>query len=482
MRQWFIRAWNSPSITTWVSLALRAGGAVVTLPLLLATLPPTEVAVWYLLLSVTNIAQLLDFGFGPTTTRAVAYAIAGRQLPGSPQESAILTSPLVETELLLGSLIQASKRIYLQIAAIAFTITGILGVWMLDTPISKLPSTASGYTALTITLAAIPILITNNALLALIQGSGHVALVRRWDSIFLLASIASTLLVLKLGGPLYLLALSAQIWNSISLIRSLIIFRNRFPTYRKLPENHPQVLESRNRMWPVSWRYGTGTVLYTGSLQASGLIYAQFGSPVGIASYMVAMQILSLLKTTSQAPFQSKIPVLASLYAKQNLTGMLTLARSAALQSYWAFTLPFLVLAVATPPILLTLKSKTPFVTPAMWGLMGIGALLERLGGTHQQLLSISNNIQAHLAGLGFSIVFSLSLALFAGSIGAYTFPIAVIAGHLLFFTPFSLYKSQIHFNLAEYSFNKSTFLPPLIIIATFSAILTIVTHFFKNP
>ncbi|MBN9692336.1 MAG: hypothetical protein J0M24_18975 [Verrucomicrobia bacterium] len=479
MRHWLQKAWNSPSLTTWTSLALRAGGAVITIPILLSSLSPVEVAVWYLLVTLLNIAQLLDFGFAPTITRATAYAIAGKRLnlenEYQTQQSSASKAP---TETLLGALVVSARQIYVRIALVALGVATVLGLILLQAPIAKLPAPYHGYIALAVSLAAVPVLIANSGLVALLQGVGHVALIRRWDSGFLLASIASTFIVLKLGGSLQLLAISTQFWNAISLIRSILIFRKWFPEHHRFTNVDPVVLDCRARIWPAAWKYGLGIVLYSGSLQASGLIYAQFGTPVGVASYMVAMQILNLLKTTSQAPFQSRIPILATQYAQNNIQGMLTLARKAAVQSYWAFTLPFIFIAIAAPSILQSIGSKTPFVGSTMWGLMGAGALIERLGGTHQQLLSLSNKISAHIAGIGFAVVYTILLVVLSKNLNVYAFPLAIIGGHLAFFTPYSLLKSRDQFPLEGKSFDWNTFGPCIITMLCSLTLIALVNHY----
>lgn len=465
MRKIASKAWNSPSLTTWASLGLRAGGAVVILPLLLKSLQPAEVTVWYLLASIGAYASLLDLGFGHTTSRAVSYALLGRHLPlpGDPTPVAMTSDH--DRAVLLGNIIKATKTIYVWIAGAALFLLLTVGIWAFKGPIGQLAHPSDGYLALGLYIIGTPFLIFNVALLALLQGAGRVALVRRWDSIFLVATIGCTALVLLSGGRLFALCINAQFWSVAGLVRSYYLFKGFFPKRAYDESSAGAVPATLRRLWPAAWKFGSGTILYSGTLQASGFIYAQYGESKGVASYLVASQILNLLKQTSQAPFQSRLPVLASLSAADSVGPMVALAKRAAGLSYWAFVIPFVALEWLAPKALLIIGSKTPFVTPLMWGLMGAGALIERLGGTHQQLIAVSNRVEAHIAGLGFAIIYFVALPFLARPYGAYAFPLAILAGHLAFFTPYSLVKSYRLYGLNASTFDTVSFGVPLIVL-----------------
>jgi nucleoside-diphosphate-sugar epimerase len=59
-----------------VSIALRVGGGLITLPLALRVLAPSELGLYYTFLSLTGLAMLLDFGFAQTIGRNAAFAMA----------------------------------------------------------------------------------------------------------------------------------------------------------------------------------------------------------------------------------------------------------------------------------------------------------------------------------------------------------------------------------------------------------------------
>ena len=131
--------------------------------------------------------------------------------------------------ILLGNIVKATRRIYLWIASGSLILLVTLGVRLFIGPISHLRNPTDGYLALGVCVIGTPFFIFNNALLALLQGAGRVALVRRWDSIFVLATIACTAVVLLSGGRLFALSLNAQFWSMAGLVRSYFLFKGFFP-------------------------------------------------------------------------------------------------------------------------------------------------------------------------------------------------------------------------------------------------------------
>lgn len=61
-----------------LATAVRVGANLLLLPLMLG-LPPGELALWYVLLALGEMANLADFGFGPAVTRVYSYFWAGAE-------------------------------------------------------------------------------------------------------------------------------------------------------------------------------------------------------------------------------------------------------------------------------------------------------------------------------------------------------------------------------------------------------------------
>jgi hypothetical protein len=207
-----------------------------------------------------------------------------------------------------------------------------------------------------------------------------------------------------------------------------------------------EIIRILKQIWPATWRFGTGTLLYSGSLQIGSLVYAQIGKPSQVATFLLSSQALNILRTTSQAPFYSKLPQLARLYAEQNLTGLTKYSQRGMRLSYWTFAAGFLFLGVFGTFLLDTIGSPTPFAKPSLWLVMGTGAILERFGGMHQNVIAISGDTRSHIAGIGFAIVFGVSISIGSRWLDVFVVPFSILVGHILFFSLYSAigsYKSM---------------------------------------
>src|SRR5947209_3931106 len=73
------RLQNSAVAWSWVSNGLRLASGFILLPLVVRLLPTPELGMYYVLLSLSAIVPLVDFGFGPTIGRFVGYAVGGAE-------------------------------------------------------------------------------------------------------------------------------------------------------------------------------------------------------------------------------------------------------------------------------------------------------------------------------------------------------------------------------------------------------------------
>jgi len=285
LRQLPRTAWNSPTLTTWLSLLTRTLGGVAVMPIVLRRFDPAEVAVWYLFATIMGIGVLLDLGINSTLARFVAYAHAENDEVGG--------APGDQTQAHIGTLYVAMRRLYAAIAIVAMVLMAVIGTWVLSAPIGRLdsPSTAHGLWILILLLS--PLAFTNNLHLAFLQGSGFIAVVRRWDAIFGLLGILSNLIVLECGLGLAGLVISSQFWIVVTAWRTHRIFASRLGKLVRVERvAREDARLAVSKILSSSWRVGLGSLAYMGAQQSSGLIYGMFGPKDKVASYLLGLQVL----------------------------------------------------------------------------------------------------------------------------------------------------------------------------------------------
>src|SRR6516225_5411420 len=71
------RVFNTAVAWSWLFNFFRLASGLILLPLVLRKFTTADLGMYYVLLSLSALVPLVDFGFGPTIGRFVGYAMAG---------------------------------------------------------------------------------------------------------------------------------------------------------------------------------------------------------------------------------------------------------------------------------------------------------------------------------------------------------------------------------------------------------------------
>ena len=477
MKKRLLQAWNSPTLMSWGSLAARLGGFAITLPLVLRAFTPAELAVWLLFATIASLQIIGDVGFSQTFTRAFAFAYGGAhveeladaRVTKTHRPSATLN---IDT---LQRIFHTIGPVYLKLSVIAFLVLLCFGSLALQKPITALSNYQSdAWLAWAIVLVSTTASLWGNIYTSYLQGSGRIALLRRWEMLTAIAGIISVLIVLLAGGGLLEVVLAQQIWMIVSVVRNNWLCKND-ENFKVSPFS---VVDSVvfSAVWPSAWRSGIGVLMSFGIIQFSGIAYAQVVSTVESAKYLFALRVIQIISQFSQAPFYSKLPELARLRSQGLVAEQLILAKKGMRFAHWTFVTGFLSVLLLVQPILSFIGSKTQFVSMNMWILMGAGYLAERVGAMHIQLYSTTNHIIWHIAnGLTGCAMLLLSVILYSW-LGAVALPLAMLVSYLCIYTPMAIYYSSraFEFNVLAFEF-KVSFFPivafVLVIFIVFSSV-----------
>lgn len=454
------RCANSATLMSWASVSTRALTFVLVLPLLLVRLTAAEVAVWYLLSSVISLQMLADMGFAPTFARVLAFASAGRR------DLRNLGTPVANTGgpdwEMVGRIYRTMGIVYRRLTGISMLIIAVVGTAALDRPLAALDEPARGWTAWCVVLAASAITMQGNRFGAFLQGMNRIALYRRWEAIIALASIVSSAVVLLSGGRLLALVIASQgwavckVWVDRRLCRLVEGGSARETPSRGIDR---EVLDA---VWPSAWRSGLGVLMTRGTTHASGLILAQVATAPVTAGYLLALRLVSTVADLSQAPFYSKLPLLAQLRSEGRVVDQISVAQLGMRRAYWTYVAGFIGLGVVVPTALHLIPSTVPWVSPQLWVLLGLAFLVERYGAMHIQLYSTTNHIVWHIAN-GVTGVLYIGLALLLlPHLGVYAFPTAMLAAFAGFYAWYSAGHVYRAFHIRAVPFERHALLVPL--------------------
>lgn len=456
----FYKTWESPTLMTWGSFSTRILNFFVILPLIVTRFSTSEITLWYLFMTIINLQVLVDLGFSPTFTRVLAFAMGG----ASPEE---LKSPILNQKRnpnwnCIEIIFSTMRWLYDRLSLAWPVLLGAFGTMAVCVPISRVEDTKTAWMAWGVVLLVSVITLRGNLYSSFLQGLNKVAMVRRWEMLASLGVICTCTFVLLTGGKLLELIIAHQAWQVVNVLR------NRWLTYRvegkrfkncKITHFNNKVFQA---VWPSAWRSGLGVLMSYGLIQASGLLYAQVGTSDAVASYLLALRFIQMISQFSQAPFYSKLPLLARMFAENRHKYLLEIAQKGMRLSYWSYISAFLILGLFGKTVLEVIGSNANFPEPFLWSLLGIGFFIERYGAMHLQLFSITNCIVWHIANGVTGLIFFVTSMLFFHKLDVYAFPVGIISGYLGFYAWYAALHSYKSFGLKFFPFEKLTSLVPL--------------------
>ena len=315
MRTLFQRACQSAVAWTFLATLLRVGANILVLPLILRTLPPEHLGLWYTFFAIGAFATLLDFGFGPTVTRLASYAWGGASqfaAFGIHKDELGKTGTGEPNRLLLADLVATLRAYYFWIGLAVLALLEVGGgiwVWLATAHLSTATSLRLAWVVYSVGCCLNfiggrwPALLTG---LGALKEGQHILI----TSLVFYYVVAVTGLVAGFGVWALVLATVGMGWGMLSF------GRRTFRRIAALPSGLPPARFHReifSAIWPNAWRMGLvslGAYLIT---QANTVICSTFLGLKTTASYGISFQLVSLLVSISSVWVQVKMPLINQL-------------------------------------------------------------------------------------------------------------------------------------------------------------------------
>jgi O-antigen/teichoic acid export membrane protein len=312
------RITHSAIVWNFLAVGLRAGSAIVLLPLLTRKLPPAHLGLWHVFGSIGNLVLLLDFGFSLTLSRAVAYLWAGSErllpfgcaaIPESSQTSSTPNFPL------LGKLIRTMQIYYWILAGVALIILAGAGgavVWKMS---ESLPDRTYLRTAWLVFALGSCLNLAGGLWTIILMGINRV---RESQQIFVAALLVNY--GISISGLLLDFGLMAMVLGT-ALMGIILRFGGRawvwqsFSQAEGLRQASPS-MELLKVLWPNAWRTGlTSLGLYL-TLSANTVVCSALLGLVTTASYGTSLTLSLLIVQVSSAWLHMKLPAIAQARAR----------------------------------------------------------------------------------------------------------------------------------------------------------------------
>jgi hypothetical protein len=471
-RIYFYKFWQSPTMMTWLSYSTKALSLFGVLPLILKKFSPEDIVLWYLFSTIISLQSVADFGFRQTFSRFISYAYGGvkdinilLQCTNKPIRFEVSDSINVQ---LLHRIVSSMKHIYKWTTLFVFILLVVFGSLSLMTPIKLLVNASEGWYAWIIVLIISSINFYGKIYMNFLEGFNKIALVRRIESLTSLGAIATSIIVLIYFPSLFNLVLCNQLWVLVVTYRDWYLCRS-IDNKIYLTVNTLLPFESLffGVIWKPAWRSGLSGFMSVGLTNISSMIYAQFGSSVSVASFLLAMRIINQIKEISMAPFYSKISKMTILRVQSENNLLLLVSQRGMLVSNLVFIFSSVLIGSFSDQIIQIINSKVPFVDDKMWCLLTVAFALHRFGAMHVQLYTTTNHIISHIADGITGLIYIISNIILIKYIGIYSLPIAMIISYLGFYCWYAASYSYRSMRINPFAFElKASFFPFLLLIA----------------
>ncbi len=370
----FLRAKNSAVLWWWVFNGFRLGSGLLLLPLVLNKLPTVDLGMYYVLLSLTALVPLVDFGFGPTIGRFVSYAMGGAeaiQAQGIAEPGAS-TAPNYR---LLWELLFTTRKLYRFLTLILFIVLGAWGTYVVELRITETSWPTLTRLAWATTLLSAIFDIYANWWIIYLRSMNEVLVAARiaLAGVALRVALAAALLLSGLG------LLSLPIGTLAGSMLQRLLARRR--CLLLLPaELAPATVDVRKHLrtiWPNTWRVGVQFISSYLTVNANTAICLSVLGLAASAEYGLSVQLASILAGMAGVWMTVKWPLIGQCYARHDLTAVQRIVWG----RLWLQNLTYLCGAAALlliGPFLLQHFGSGKQVLPSAWmALLLLNGLLE---------------------------------------------------------------------------------------------------------
>ncbi|MDB9996340.1 hypothetical protein OAE49_04935 [Gammaproteobacteria bacterium] len=433
------KLWHSASAMSWLAMAIRLSGFAILLPLVLYYFSADELTVWLLFSAIASFQLIIDFGFGQTFSREIAYGFVGRSL-GDLHNPSVNQAPLVKeaTAKPNWDSIQSATRvmlwIYLRLALLAILLFGILGTWAATGPIERVASPNFAWIAWVIVIVSTAFSIYGSAYASFLIGANEIGLQKRWEALVGGIALSAQIIVLITGAGLLGLVLVAQLGLIVQILvnRSLCLHVSDGRFGKTTGSN----LDKRllYAMWPAVWRTAIGSIMSLGVSRGMAITMANILVASEAATVLLALRLIQTISQISNVPFYIKIPELNRLRASRQISLLAKKSAKYIQTSLFLYVIGAILVDLLGRQLFAYIGSQTQFPDHLFWSTLMLAVLAERFGAMHIQLLLSNNTAIAHVANGISGIIWIVGLFFLFPIMGSLALPLSMLIAYAGFY------------------------------------------------
>ncbi|WP_022764428.1 O-unit flippase-like protein [Butyrivibrio sp. XPD2006] len=297
-------------VWTYLAKFFSLGVNVIILPLILWYLSDEELGLWYVFAGISQMVNLLDFGFSATISRHMAYAWSGAK---EIIRYGVSSSDNEEKNWeLISEVIKTSKSIYLLVALLAVLIMSVGGTlyvyrvsgWNLENNVKL---------AWGIYIFAVAINILFAYCTSLLNGIGAVAEKNKVAVCSKTVQIVVAFILLSNGIGLLGFVISYAVSGVTLRIVGMLYFSRRVDKRNLVAVRLGRVYEQFRVVWATAWKDGIVTLSNFFSTQMGTLMCAYYIDLKSTGSYGVLTQIFMTIGAMASAYYAAYQPKYCNL-------------------------------------------------------------------------------------------------------------------------------------------------------------------------
>lgn len=340
----------------------------ITLPLVLHMLSTEEIAMNYLMLSVSTLVALMDFGFTPQINRMVSYVYSGAKTLN--KEGVVEIQSAEVSYSLLYKLIVVTKKIYKRISFIALLLLMTVGTWYMYGVTEGFTNVTNSFLIWCVFSLSTYFTIYYKYFDALLIGRGMVKEAKQSVMCTKIFNIVCVYVLLLSGVGLLGVCISNLISPFVGRSLSYHFFYDK-DTKKRLKGIKYTLDESKEifgAIWHNAKKAGINFIGTYCTRQFGMFISGLFLTAADIASYGIMMQLVSIITSISSTLLNTFQPNIISYRVEGDRTKTIQTFSKAICVFYLMFIAGGLALVFLGPWALTVIKSNASL--PALYILL----------------------------------------------------------------------------------------------------------------
>jgi O-antigen/teichoic acid export membrane protein len=419
---------------SYAAQIFQFGAGIFILPVVLKMLPSSELAMWYVFLTIGSMIGLLDFGFQPSISRNASYIFSGARTLLSKGISHDGRQDSVDNELLF-SFITTCRKIYRIISAVSLAVMGCASWYVYDVA-KTTASPTTIYLAWAIFLLSTAINFYYSYYASLLIGRGYI---KKSKKIIVFSKSAYILIAyagLIAGGGLIAVSIATLGACIVTRILSYRYFYSDGLIRRKTLKSDPaKTKETFKAIWGSSSRLGIVAIGAFLSVKFSYLLCAKFLGLQTAAEYGLTQQLMDFLISGCTIVFSTYSPMISQDRIIRNSEGIKNKFSVSICIAFITFIAGVIAIIVIGYPLLSAIKSKTSIIPLNFFIIYAIMMFLELNHSLCASFIATKNEIPFVKPSLisGAAIILLSSFLLSCTSLGLMSLILSQMAVQLCF-------------------------------------------------